>query len=220
MSSNAGRRTSAVPAAATLQWIVCDYRDRFGASREREDAWYRAAQSFPEAVRRAAECQDSKGKRCPHQRRIPQTALRAAAKVLVGAAGVLLACRSFDELHSRVRELAGAIRGIGKLYVYDVATRIGVVLNLRPERVHLHAGTRSGARALGIDLRADSIELSELPEILRELDAWQLEDVLCIYKSELTASVEREPHESPGGCDGERVRGSRSKRTRRRSCST
>lgn len=69
--------------------------------------------------------------------------------------------------------------------VYDTALRIGAKLGLEPERVYLHAGTRVGARALGLDWRAPSILSQDLPSQLRLLPAWQVEDLLCIYKEYL-----------------------------------
>lgn len=42
------------------------------------------------------------------------------------------------------------IPGLGELYVYDTTLRIGAKLNLFPDKVYLHAGTRLGATALGL----------------------------------------------------------------------
>lgn len=202
MAARAGRGTPEVPPTSILKQIVGDYRRRFSADRERENAWYRSAPSFQATVRQAAACQNSMGKRCSHQRRISRAALRAGVETLARAFRELRSCRSFEELHSRVRQLVGGIHGLGKLYVYDVATRIGCVLQLRPERVYLHAGTREGARALGLDFRTDSIEVTDFPKVLQELEAWELEDVLCIYKSELaglTRGLRRKRLDACGG---------------------
>ena len=221
MRSREERRTPASPTATTLRRIVRDYRSRFGAARKREDAWYRSAPTFQEAVRRAAACQNELGKRCSHQRRIPRAALRAGVATLAGASWALRSCRSFEELHSHVHGLVGGIRGVGRLYVYDVAARIGVVLGLRPRRVYLHAGTRDGARALGLDFRADSIDVTEFPRGLRELKAWELEDVLCIYKSELAGLTRGEGRKWLDGCGGAPpVDGCSPTSTRRPSCAT
>lgn len=89
--------------------------------------------------------------------------------------------RDFDELHERVREEIGSIGGIGRLMVYDTALRIGAKLSLAPKRVYLHSGTRAGARNLGLDWRADSLAVSDVPRALRELEPREIEDVLCIF---------------------------------------
>ena len=51
-----------------------------------------------------------------------------------------------------------------------------------PERVYLHRGTRKGARALGLDWRADSLDPRVLPKELADLEPREIEDFLCIYK--------------------------------------
>jgi hypothetical protein len=48
-----------------------------------------------------------------------------------------------------VRCEIGLIAGIGRLTVYDVATRIGAHVDLAPERAYLHAGTATGAKGTG-----------------------------------------------------------------------
>ena len=80
----------------------------------------------------------------------------------------------------------GTIPGVGSLMVYDTALRIGARLGALPKRVYLHRGTRVGARALHLDYRQPTLEVSELPMALRELPPHEIEDLLCIYESELS----------------------------------
>jgi len=49
-----------------------------------------------------------------------------------------------------VKEVTAEVPGFGKLAVYDVAMRIGIWRDIWPRYVYLHAGTRKGARALGL----------------------------------------------------------------------
>jgi hypothetical protein len=53
----------------------------------------------------------------------------------------------------------------------------------------VHAGTRDGARALGLNAQRHALEMSELPPAIRKLTAREAEDLLCIYKSKLRDSV-------------------------------
>jgi hypothetical protein len=94
----------------------------------------------------------------------------------------LQSARSFAELIARVDTTVRPVRGIGELYVYDTALRLGAHLRLLPDDVYLHAGTRRGAKALGLDHRSDSIPPSQLPAALHRLRPHEVEDVLCIYK--------------------------------------
>jgi hypothetical protein len=43
--------------------------------------------------------------------------------------------------------------------MYDTALRIGAKLKLFPTKVYLHAGTRLGARALGLDDSAATLKV-------------------------------------------------------------
>lgn len=78
------------------------------------------------------------------------------------------------------------IPGLGHLYTYDTALRIGSKLVQLPNKVYLHAGTRRGARILGLDWKASALEIAEIPIELRELEPFKIEDFLCVYEDELS----------------------------------
>jgi hypothetical protein len=167
----------------TLREVVTYYRrDHRAALMELE--FYRRCRSFEDAVRAAALSTNGNGKH-PYQWRIPLGLLRRAAARLSRATSALKRSPDFDEVIRIVDKEAGSIRGIGDLAVYDFALRIGARLRRLPERVYLHAGTREGAKALGLNVRGRaSVEMQELPRTLRRLKAWEAEDVLCIFKDE------------------------------------
>ena len=98
----------------------------------------------------------------------------------------IAAAKAFEELLRVVAEEAGRIRALGPLYVYDTALRIGAKLSVSPAVVYLHAGTRAGAKAIGIDSRREKITVAELPEPFRVLSPHEVEDALCIYKGLLS----------------------------------
>lgn len=101
-------------------------------------------------------------------------------------APALSAADSFDELFDIVSTAIELIDGIGELAVYDTALRIGARFDLQPTKVYLHAGTRTGARVLGLQHTRAYIDVAELPVELQVLSASEAEDALCIYKHELT----------------------------------
>jgi hypothetical protein len=126
---------------------------------------------------------------------------------------LLKGCTSFDELHELVDRLIRPIAGVGELAVYDTTLRIGARFGLAPAKVYLHAGTRIGARNLGLDARNGELEIADLPPELQTLAAHELEDVLCIYKDDFgkqaavgttedITGVSCEPREQspPSGC--------------------
>jgi hypothetical protein len=58
--------------------------------------------------------------------------------------------KTFDDFFTLLEQLLAPIKGLGELYVYDTALRIGAKIGLLPRRVYLHAGTRVGARHLAL----------------------------------------------------------------------
>jgi hypothetical protein len=89
-------------------------------------------------------------------------------------------------LHELVQIETADIHKIGALAVYDIAHRIGAFLGLQPTTVYLHCGTMAGARSLGFRGR-QTLRVAELPPQFRRLTAAEIEDCLCIYKSEVAA---------------------------------
>jgi hypothetical protein len=58
-------------------------------------------------------------------------------------------------------------------------------MKLSPEQVYLHAGVRTGAKALGLGDWRSKLPMSVFPPAFQRLRPEQVEDCLCIYKSQL-----------------------------------
>lgn len=162
---------------------IRDYRDL--AARELD--FYRNRVSLRDAVDVAASCVGSDGKRQSHQRRLKANVLASAAAALQAALREIGQCKDFDQLMGLIQPKLRHIHPLGELTIYDVAHRIGVYLGLHPERVYLHRGTRDGAKALGFDGKQTSIDMRSLPREFFRLRPDEIEDCLCIYKSELAS---------------------------------
>lgn len=137
--------------------------------------------SFRAAVRAAALSRID-GVKHSHQWRIPPESLSEMADILEKAN--LQRAPSFEWLRDRIERVTAGVWRIGDLTVYDVAQRIGVYLGLEPERIYLHAGTKLGARALGLPT-GKPLRKQQLPAPYWRLSAAELEDVLCIFKAVL-----------------------------------
>jgi hypothetical protein len=170
-----------------LQSIVRAYISRFRANSEEELGSFRNEPTVASAIERAGLATTPGGKRYHHQRRLPAALLKQAAAELKRAA--LKRSRNFDELHERVSAAIGSLHGIGELTVYDTAFRIGARVGHLPRRVYLHSGTRTGAKALGLNWRAPFVEVRELPRALRVLAPHEIEDCLCIFKKRLESAA-------------------------------
>lgn len=153
------------------------------------------AKSYKHAVRRACASRDKRGKMHNHQSRVREKDRQKLAKILLAnekkirkrvdkaeAKGNYWRT-GFDVLYEFIE--AQEIKGIGPVTCYDVAVRLGAWLGVEPKSLYLHAGVRSGARAL---LGPDSVDgidrlpLSILPSPLDRLRADDVEDIMCTYR--------------------------------------
>jgi hypothetical protein len=170
----------------SLAAIIAHYLANYSDNSDRELRFYRRQRTLDDALENASLARLSSGKRAHHQRRLSASTLNAAWIALQQCD--FDACNDFHELFCLIDETVRPIDGIGELYVYDTALRIGAFLRLIPDRVYLHAGVRVGARALGFT-GGDYILCSDLPVEFTALQPHQIEDCLCIYKRELATLI-------------------------------
>ena len=145
-----------------------------------------------DAVRKAALARDEHGEFYSHQwnlkEKYPDVPVKAE-RILVACANEIASCKDFDDLHELLKrelKIKNKVIGAGELYRYDTAFRIGISKGVYPKKVYLHAGTRDGAKALGIYREGKEVlEMSELPAELRRMQPYQVEDFLCIKKDVL-----------------------------------
>jgi hypothetical protein len=173
---------------------IREYRDRARA----EMRFFEIQRSPSAAIRKAALCELPSGKRHPHQRRIPRTLLEDAEGRLQGISRKLSNAADFAALHRLIEKEIGGIKGVGALTVYDIAHRIGAHFKRWPERVYLHAGTRTGARVFNIS--GDPFDPKTLPKAFLRLAPSEIEDCLCIYKDELRGGAHTRTARRKFGC--------------------
>lgn len=174
-----------------LDELADDYAQCHRPGAQKQLEYFRTLKTDEEAVSRAALAQLCNDKRHPHQYRIARSALEESRARLLKNLAQLRSINSFDDLIEMVEEVSGSIPGIGELAVYDTALRIGARFGVEPRRVYLHAGTRKGAKALGLDGNRHALEMDEFPAPLRKLKAREVEDLLCIYEDRLEQDAPR-----------------------------
>jgi hypothetical protein len=172
-----------------LETIVRFYIQRIRPRAQAELAWFVRQPTLRETIRCAALAINSCGKRYSHQRRIKRTAMAQAHSILSGAKPRIKKCAEFASLFGLIEAALEDVPGIGELYIYDTSLRIGAKLGILPENVYLHAGTRTGARNLGLGVARSTVRMASLPSALRVLKPHEVEDVLCIFKGELKTSA-------------------------------
>ncbi|QFS47363.1 hypothetical protein [Nostoc sphaeroides] len=164
--------------------IIKHYKRKHWQNTIDEINWFRSQSSLIQVIELAAIAKDHRGKRYSHQWSIKPLALDKAKTVLLTMTNSFQQCGSFEQVHELVKTKLHKICGIGELYFYDTSFRIGAKLNLLPEKVYLHRGVREGASALGLDIAGYAIEMDTLPDELKHLPPYEVEDILCIYKDQ------------------------------------
>jgi hypothetical protein len=173
----------------SLETVIRHYLLHYQPLHDHELVWFQSQSSLEDALKIAGRAQDDQGHRYSHQRRIKSLAIAEATKRLMESHDDLRNCSSFHELWSFITSLLTSVEGIGELYIYDTALRIGAHLGLTPEKVYLHAGTRIGATRFGLLSPRDGpkqwLNSGELPALLHDVRSSDVENLLCIYKSQL-----------------------------------
>jgi hypothetical protein len=167
----------------TFDEIVTNYIREYRDRARKKMRFFEIQRSPSDAISKAALCELPSGKRHPHQRRIPRALLEQVEGRLQGIGRKLARAANFDDIHRAVEDEVGGLKGIGALTVYDIAQRIGAHFRKSPQRVYLHAGTRTGAQTFGIS--GDSFDPRVLPKAFSRLAVSEIEDCLCIYKDDL-----------------------------------
>jgi len=167
----------------TIKAVVRAYIKEIRPHAQAELDWFRRQLTLDSAIRQAAFAVNSQGRRYSHQRRLRQTSLIQARQALLANSKSIEQRKSFDDLFDLIDAILRPISGIGELYIYDTSLRIGAKLNLLPTKVYLHSGTRVGAKALGFESKAKTLEVSALPKDLQQLEPHEIEDVLCIFNA-------------------------------------
>ena len=181
--SRGGRKRTILRTYSDLvEAYILEYRQRA----EEELDFYRNQRSLRAAVNMAALCTTKDATKHPHQWRLRNQVLNEASSILSGSLPEIRRCKEFDALMKLVEEKLMHLHGLGELTKYDIAHRVGNYFDLQPAKVYLHRGTRDGAKALGFDKRLASIDVSMLPRAFLRLKPYEIEDCLCIYKSELS----------------------------------
>ncbi|NMB53244.1 MAG: hypothetical protein GYA15_00965 [Leptolinea sp.] len=171
---------------SSKSWIAEAYIKKIRPVANRELEWFKNQKNLDDAIHYAALALNCCEKRYSHQRRITRENLHLSKKILLQNIEGIKNCPSFDALYTLLESLLEPVSGLGELYIYDTAFRLGAYLRRMPERVYLHAGTRVGAKNLGFDRKKKTLEVAQMPEWLQQLQPYEIEDVLCIFKDKLS----------------------------------
>jgi len=136
----------------TMKQIVSTYKKIYLPAAHAEWRWFASAKNIKEAIARAvsSELNEDGNYMSSHQRRIGRAKLAKAAIYFGRMAEEYASATNFEQVYAITKSVSTPKElRIGELAKYDFSTRVSAFLNLKPESVYLHAGTRTGARNLG-----------------------------------------------------------------------
>ena len=133
----------------TLREEVTNYKNESMPVLEEILRWYQK-KNIDTAIQCAAEALNPNGTINSHQRRIGAIKLAQGAQSLIRLKNKIRKCISFEEIFMLTEEIRLQSYGLGDLWSYDTALRIGFNLKKYPRKVYIQAGVIKGAKkALG-----------------------------------------------------------------------
>jgi hypothetical protein len=165
-----------------LQRLIRIYHHTHGPRHLKILGFYKSLDSLKEVIKQGTLANRGDGKMHGHQRRVGHKVLCEASLVLLEHSDEIKNCSTFADLLNNIERWTKGIYRFGKLAAYDTALRIGARLDLWPEVVYLHTGTKKGCAALGFTTNRPFIQMDELPSPLHELQPHEVENFLCIFK--------------------------------------
>jgi len=173
-----------------IQAYIDAYINHYMILEEKELDFFRKSKSLEESIINATKAIDFNGKRLSHQRRLKIQVLETMAKKLLNRKQDFINSTCFDEIYAIVNE--ERIFGFGKLAIYDTSLRISAYQNIEPDSVYLHAGTKKGAKNIGVNtFGKKQLKLNDLPLEFQKainnnsIGYKHIEDILCIFKDRL-----------------------------------
>lgn len=169
-----------------IESCIIHYQKNYKERKEEEWNFYKELQTIEQVIKISTKAKNKEGKKLRHQQRIPNAILNTMAEKLISKKAFFENAVNFQEIIELIEK--ESIKGFGDLAIYDTATRIASKLNIEPEYLYLHAGTREGAKYLGLEWNSKFLLISDLPVEFQQaiedkrIKIKHVEDILCIYK--------------------------------------
>ncbi len=141
------------------------------------------AMTLNDAIVNAATGTMRSGKMNSHQRRVGKSNGSVGAKELLKHENEIRKSKNFEEIFQITEKVKKEIYGLGALWSYDTALRIGFNLKLYPKDVYVQAGVVKGVKKAlaGKNWHGRSLALSIFPKEIQKLKPYQAENFLCIW---------------------------------------
>ncbi|GAB3667559.1 hypothetical protein GCM10028791_43260 [Echinicola sediminis] len=163
------------------------------------EKFYKNLPNFKEVVENAGKavvpnnttgCGNNKTMFAGHQNRVGKKKCQEGAELLLQAPfyEALEKAKSFEDIFGITEEVKNKVFGLGDLWSYDTAQRIGLSKSCYPKAVYLQTGTLAGAKELvkrglvdGKALRGQrSVPQTVFSKVFRHLPCYMIENLLCV----------------------------------------
>ena len=150
---------------------------------------YYAALSLEDAVEQASKGLFAHGKVDNHQYRIKKKSKIGATIEMKKRISELKACKSFEEIFRITEDVKNSVAGLGDLWSYDTALRIGFNMGILPSQVYVQRGVIDGVKKAlgGTRPIGRSVPLSLFPAPFLMLQPYEVENFLCIWGKDKTS---------------------------------
>lgn len=166
----------------SIQGIVNHYQTNDQTKLNQTLGFYSSLSFDKKGITIIANAKLPNGKRHSHQYRLSQKTLISVTDKLLKIKDDLNQSLSFSDLFKKINSNISEISGVGVLMIYDTSLRLGCILNLKPTKVYLHRGAKTGAKNLGLNVDKSTLAKNEFPNPFQTLEPHEIEDCLCIYK--------------------------------------
>lgn len=119
----------------------------------------------------------------PHQWRVGYAKGMQGANELEIELTEIKKCRKFEDIFLLTEKVKANVYGLGELWSYDTALRIGFNLKIYPQQVYVQRGVVKGVKKVfnGNRTKGRSLPISVFPKEFHVLNAYEIENFLCIY---------------------------------------
>jgi len=143
------------------------------------------------AIIHASTGKNPDGKMNPHQWRVGKAKGLSGANMLLTNLAEIEKSKTFEEIFSITERVKDDIYGLGELWSYDTALRIGFNLRTSPLQVYVQRGVNRGVKKVlkGIRPKGRCLPISVFPHELHVLETYEIENFLCIYGKDCKKSL-------------------------------
>jgi len=151
---------------------------------------FKLPRQLPEVIQNAAKGIDPNGLMNNHQHRIGYATCIEGARELGKYEAEIKKAKTFEEIFGITELVKREVDGLGDLWSYDTALRIGFAKGVYPKEVYVQSGVKKGVRKImgGLLPKGRSLPQHIFDPSLQKIEPYQLENFLCIYGKDYKTS--------------------------------